>query len=181
MFTIDAMPSLPRIRRRERADGEAAEQPTQALAPVPADAAGPVRSGDEAERAPRLHERSRMRRRMRELRRLRELALRDLGGLVLDLDRFGRDRQDLVRSKLDALRALDDELRALERALDEEAPVRELREAGISACACCGTLHGSDARFCPGCGARAGAAPDPPADQTAPDAAMAVQAEQPST
>ena len=32
------------------------------------------------------------------------------------------------------------------------ATITELREPGITACPRCGTLHGSDARFCPSCG-----------------------------
>jgi hypothetical protein len=101
---------------------------------------------------PRFRERTRMRRRMRELRRLRELAFRDLGGLAFDLHRFGRDRPDLLTEKLQSLAAIDAELRAIEGGLDERRPVIELREAGVAACPRCGTLHGTDANFCPGCG-----------------------------
>ncbi|HYF25466.1 MAG TPA: zinc ribbon domain-containing protein, partial [Baekduia sp.] len=102
--------------------------------------------------APSFRDRGRLRRRLRYLRRVRELGFRDLGGLVFDLDRFGRQGDHLVRGKLAALRAVDDELRALERALDERRDVLELREPGIAACPRCGALHGSDARFCPSCG-----------------------------
>jgi len=103
-------------------------------------------------RAPSFRDRGRLRRRLRYLRRVRELGFRDLGGLVFDLDRFGRHGDHLVRGKLAALRAVDDELRALERALDERRDVIELREPGIAACPRCGSLHGSDARYCPSCG-----------------------------
>ncbi len=102
--------------------------------------------------APSFRDRGRLRRRLRYLRRVRELGFRDLGGLVFDLDRFGRQGDHLVRGKLSALRAVDDELRALERALDERRDVLELREPGIAACPRCGALHGSDARYCPSCG-----------------------------
>jgi hypothetical protein len=115
---------------------------------------------------PSSRERGRLRRRLRYLRRIRELGFRDLGGLVFDLDRFGRDRQDLVRAKLDALSAIDGELRGIEAALGDERPVEELYEPGVSSCAHCGALHGSEARFCPSCGRPAGtspAAPEPPA------------------
>lgn len=101
---------------------------------------------------PGFRDRGRLRRRLRYLRRVRELGFRDLGGLVFDLDRFGRQGDHLVRGKLAALRAVDAELRALERALDERRDVLELREPGIAACPRCGALHGSDARFCPSCG-----------------------------
>jgi hypothetical protein len=93
-----------------------------------------------------------MRRRLRYLRRLRELGFRDLGGLVFDLDRFGRSRDDLVRAKLAALVTIDGELRALERALDDVRELDELHEPGISSCPRCGSLHGSEAHFCPHCG-----------------------------
>ena len=105
-----------------------------------------------APRPPGFRDRGRMRRRLRYLRRARELGLRDLGGLVFDLRRFGREREDLVAAKVQALVALDRELRALEAALDDRRPVDELREAGVSACPRCAALHGSEARFCPACG-----------------------------
>jgi hypothetical protein len=102
---------------------------------------------------PRFRERTRMRRRLRYLRRLRELAFRDLGGLVFDLHRFGRERADLVTQKLDALSRIDGELRTLEGALRDRRELTELREPGIAACPRCQTLHDTDANFCPGCGA----------------------------
>jgi hypothetical protein len=43
---------------------------------------------------PGFCERGRMRRRARYLRRLRELQMRDIGGFVLELHRFHRDRPD---------------------------------------------------------------------------------------
>jgi ribosomal protein L40E len=96
--------------------------------------------------------RGRLRRRLRYLRRVRELGFRDLGGLVFDQHRFSSVNEELVRGKLAALAAVDAELRALERALDDRRPITELREPGISVCARCGALHGSEARFCPSCG-----------------------------
>jgi hypothetical protein len=93
-----------------------------------------------------------MRRRLRYLRRLRELAFRDLGGLVFDLHRFGRDRGDLVAEKLDGLARIDLELRTIEGALRDRRDFTELREPGIAACPRCQTLHDTDANFCPGCG-----------------------------
>lgn len=119
-----------------------------------------IGGGQPAAGTPRFRERGRLRRRLRYLRRVRELGFRDLGGLVFDLDRFGRERPDLVRAKLDALRSIDGELRAIEVALDDARPYEELREAGVSACATCGALHGSEARFCPACGTPAGTVPE---------------------
>src|SRR4051812_39084539 len=128
-----------------------AEQPTEV---APATAAVPAGADPDevAASRPGFRERGRMRRRLRYLRRLRELGFRDVGGLVFDLDRFGRDRPDLVRAKLDALRAVDEELRTLETALDDVRPLHELHEPGIAACPRCGALHGSESNFCPSCG-----------------------------
>lgn len=131
----------------------ATEQPAAdatATTEQPADEAGEPAA--EHDGALGFRERARMRRRLREVRRLREIAFRDLGGLTFDLHRFGRDRQDLVTQKLEVLGQLDTELRALEGALDERRTFTELREPGIAACPSCGTLHGTDANFCPGCG-----------------------------
>ena len=108
-------------------------------------AAGPTHVG--------LAERGQMRRRARYLRRLREVQLRDLGGFVLELHRFSRERPELVAAKLRAAAVTDEELRALEIALDGRASLRELREAGIGgACAECGAVFGSADRFCASCG-----------------------------
>jgi hypothetical protein len=111
---------------------------------------------DEAESAPAtLRERGRMRSRVRYLRQLREIQLRDLGGFLLELHRFGRRRPQLVEEKLAAAAETDGELRALEGALGERRPMRELREAGIGgACQSCGTVHGSRDRYCSWCGRR---------------------------
>jgi len=103
-----------------------------------------------------FRDRGRLRRRLRFLRRTRELAFRDIGGLIFDMRRFGRDRPDLVESKISALAAVDQELRALERVLDDRRPIHELREPGITSCARCGALHSSDSNFCPNCGLQIG-------------------------
>jgi hypothetical protein len=103
-----------------------------------------------------FRERGRLRRRLRFLRRARELAFRDIGGLLFDMRRFGRERPDLVEAKIGALAAVDQELRALERILDDRRPLHELREPGITACARCGALHSSESNFCPNCGLQVG-------------------------
>ncbi|MDP1847272.1 MAG: zinc ribbon domain-containing protein [Solirubrobacteraceae bacterium] len=103
-----------------------------------------------------FRDRGRLRRRLRFLRRTRELAFRDIGGLIFDMRRFGRDRPDLVEAKIGALAAVDQELRALERVLDDRRPIHELREPGITSCARCGALHSSDSNFCPNCGLQIG-------------------------
>ncbi len=120
---------------------------------------------------PRIVQRGRLRRRLRELRQLRELAFRDLGGLVFDLHRFGADRPDLVAAKLGALADVDRELRTIERVLRERREVVELREVGLAGCPRCGTVHGSDANFCPTCGLPRQGGPAPVAHVTVAPAA----------
>jgi hypothetical protein len=105
-----------------------------------------------------FRDRGRLRRRLRFLRRARELAFRDVGGLIFDMRRFGRDRPDLVEAKLGALAAVDQELRALERVLGDRRPIHELREPGLSSCPRCGALHASEDNFCPRCGLQFGGA-----------------------
>jgi hypothetical protein len=100
-----------------------------------------------------LRERSRIRRRARYLRRLRELQLRDIGGFVLELHRFGRERPDLVKAKVQEAARTDAELTALEQQLGEPGAPSELREPGIGgSCPQCGTVHGSSDRYCSWCG-----------------------------
>ena len=110
-----------------------------------------------------FRERGRLRRRLRFLRRLRELGFRDLGGLVFEQHRFDRREDELVRGKLMALAAVDAELRALEHTLRDHRPITELREPGVSACARCGAVIASDARFCSACGTPVGGAQAIPA------------------
>jgi hypothetical protein len=97
-------------------------------------------------------QRGQLRRRLRFLRRARELGLRDLGGLVFDMRRFGRPREDLVAGKVATLTRIDGELRSLEAVLDDEQPVTVLHEAGITACPRCFAIRGAEANFCPNCG-----------------------------
>ena len=144
-------PPRRRARRAQETEGQSAAeaQPTEVRPAVPAgaDPADPASPPQ-----PTFRNRGRLRRRMRFLRRVRELGYRDLGGLVFDQHRFNRPSEDLVRAKVNALTAVDAELRALEDALHDRRDMTELREPGISACPRCGTLHGSDANFCPSCG-----------------------------
>ncbi len=94
-----------------------------------------------------------MRRRARYLRQLRELQLRDIGGFMVELHRFGRQQPELVKEKVQAAAVTHSELRSLQDALEENTPLGEVREAGIGgACPQCGTVHGSSDRFCPWCG-----------------------------
>jgi hypothetical protein len=144
-------PPRRRARRAQETEGQTASeaQPTEVQTAVPA---GAEPADPAAPPQPTFRNRGRLRRRMRFLRRVRELGYRDLGGLVFDQHRFNRPSEDLVRAKVAALAAVDAELRALEEALRDRRDVTELREPGISACPRCGTLHGSDANYCPSCG-----------------------------
>jgi zinc-ribbon domain len=147
------LPRPPRRRAKSTEEPTAAQtavvEPTEAQAGLPA---GAEPEDPTAPPRPSFRNRGRLRRRLRYLRRARELGFRDLGGLVFDQHKFNRPNQELVRGKVTALAAVDTELRALAQALADRRDVTELREPGISACPRCGTLHGSDARFCPNCG-----------------------------
>jgi uncharacterized OB-fold protein len=97
---------------------------------------------------------------------VRELQLRDAGGFVFDLYRFGEQRDALVRAKLDALIATDKEIRSLEARLGVAGRVQEIRQPGVGGtCANCGAFHASEASFCAQCGVElktaAEAAPEP--------------------
>jgi hypothetical protein len=132
----------------------------------PAEAQAETVVAEPAPRRPGFRARGRMRRRMRYLRKLRELQVRDLGGLVFDLRRFERERDDLVTQKIDQIRACDDELRALEQALDERRELRDVREPGIGGtCPRCFAIYGSADKFCASCGAAFGGAAQGPAAQ----------------
>src|SRR5215210_6801121 len=147
------LPRPPRRRAKQPQETEGATaaevQPTEVRPAVPA---GAEPADPAAPPPPSFRNRGRLRRRLRFLRRVRELGFRDLGGLVFDQHKFGRLNEDLVRGKVAALAAVDAGLRALEQALGERRDITELREPGITACPRCGTLHGSDANFCPSCG-----------------------------
>src|SRR5215207_7295838 len=153
------VPRLPAGLRRRRSGrkalpwGKKAEQGVPLLAPGTATTEVVGDAGSAS-----FRERGRLRRRLRFLRRARELAFRDVGGLMFDMRRFGRDRPDLVEAKLNALAAVDNELRALERVLDDRRPIHELREPGLSSCPRCGALHASEDNFCPHCGLQFGGA-----------------------
>jgi hypothetical protein len=134
-------------------EGDGSTQAQEQPQPAPAGAAA-ERSG--------FGSRGRLRRRARFLRKARELAYRDLGGLVFNLHRFGQRNDPLVLAKLNMLSQIDDELRGLEAVLNEHEPVTVLREAGITACARCAAIHGSEDRFCPNCGLSLGRHPDLP-------------------
>jgi hypothetical protein len=141
-----------------------AVQPSAVPTPAQTDAATVVAAPPP--RRPGFRARGRMRRRLRYLRKLRELQVRDLGGLVFDLRRFERKREDLIAQKIDQIRACDDELHALEQALDERRDLRDVREPGVGGtCPRCFAIYGSADKFCANCGAAFGGAVQGPAAQ----------------
>jgi hypothetical protein len=86
---------------------------------------------------------------------VRELQLRDAGGFVFELYRFGEQRDALVRTKLEALIATDKEIRSLEALLGVAGQVQEIRQPGVGGtCANCGAFHASEASFCAHCGVK---------------------------
>ncbi len=140
----------------------------------------------ESPQPPRLRsrERGRARRRLRYLRQVRELQLRDAGGFVFDLYRFGEQRDVLVRAKLDALIATDKEIRSLEARLGVAGRVQEIRRPGVGGtCANCGAFHSSEASFCANCGVElktAAVAEAPQAEEEAPTEEEAAPAKEPA-
>jgi hypothetical protein len=100
-----------------------------------------------------LTQRGRLRRQVRFLRKQRELQMRDLGGLIFDMYRFGSKRQDLVREKLRLMFEADRELRECEAMLGGGRHRLEVREPGVGgSCPRCLTLYSTDAHYCWRCG-----------------------------
>ncbi len=120
-----------------------------------------------------------LRRERRALLRFREERLRDLGGLLLEMFRRDRFREELVRERCEELLEIDDHLAALDSllglswALPDQARCacgaaiadgaqfcaacgRSLGEAARQ-CAACGSALPEDATFCSRCGMRADA------------------------
>jgi hypothetical protein len=139
--------------------------------PLPAGQEPPA---EDAAPTPTTAERGSMRKRARRLARLREVQLRELGALVVEMKRLGRENPELVGRKAADLVALDEELRGLRVALGERETVAQVVAAGVAgACRRCDTLMASDDRFCPHCGLGVEEVyPPAPAEPDAPEAAM---------
>jgi hypothetical protein len=106
-------------------------------------------------------ERGRMRRRLRELRRLREAQLIELGALVLEAHKHGRDDSPVIKSKAAEAAATDAEARAVAQALETDAGLDTIVTAGIAGpCPTCGTLTSTAWRFCSTCGTPLDRRPD---------------------
>ena len=116
--------------------------------------AGEPAEGIEAtpQRAPRrrqLPPAGHLRRQRRALLRLREQQIRDIGGLVLEMYRQDRFRQDLIYEQAAEIVALEERLREVDELL---LAVGNRRVAAGTRCEQCGTPLYSGARFCPSCG-----------------------------
>ena len=94
-----------------------------------------------------------LRRERRALLKFREERLRDLGGLLLEMFRRDRFREDLVRERCQELLEVDDHLAAIDSLLGLSWTLPE-----PARCAC-GAPLGEDARFCAACGRSVGPAP----------------------
>jgi hypothetical protein len=156
------LPSLTglKTRLRERVDDSARGSDVPAGIERGADAVAPTSS----------RERGRMRRRLRELRRLREAQLLELGALVLEAHKHGRDGSPVIKTKAAEAAATDAEARAVADALETDAGLETVVSAGIAGpCPTCGTLASTVARFCSNCGTPLDGRPDavPRADQSA--------------
>ncbi|HEX2232658.1 MAG TPA: hypothetical protein VHG69_04770 [Thermoleophilaceae bacterium] len=99
-----------------------------------------------------------LRRRLDRQERLREALLLDLGAIIFELHRQRRREPELLQAKAAELDAVDAEVRALALALDDGRGLPELTASGLVAtCTACGSLMGTGDRYCPRCGAAAGA------------------------
>ena len=87
-----------------------------------------------------------LRRERRALLQFREERLRDLGGLLLEMYRRDRFREELVRERCEELLELDEHLAAIDTLLGISWALPE-----PARCAC-GAPVGAEARFCPSCG-----------------------------
>src|SRR5213596_1856582 len=91
---------------------------------------------------------SRLRRERRALLRYREQRIRDLGGLVLEMYRQDRFRQDVVHEQAAEIVSMEERLREVDRLLT----ARTTRSVRSHRCTRCGTPLYPGARFCPSCG-----------------------------
>lgn len=152
-------PSLKTFRTRVAERAQSAAGHARSVAAGSEQPAGQGPTVPQGEPKPGARERATMRRRARRLRRLREAQLRDLGLLVVELERRGRSNPELVKRKAAALRALDDELRAIAAALADDESIDQVVAAGVAgSCSSCGALLSNDDRFCAHCGTPRGKA-----------------------
>jgi hypothetical protein len=101
-----------------------------------------------------------LRRERRALLQFREERLRDLGGLLLEMFRRDRFREDLVRERCEELLEIDDHLAALDALLGISWTLPE------PARCTCGAPLADEARFCAACGRSTDARPASQAGRT---------------
>ena len=112
-----------------------------------------IERGAEALAPNSSRDRGRLRRRLRELRGLREAQLLELGALVLEAHRHGRDASSVITAKAAEAAATDAQAQAVADALETGAGLDRLVATGIGGpCPTCGTLASTAARFCSTCG-----------------------------
>lgn len=112
-------------------------------------AAGTEKTVQRAPRRRPLPSAGHLRRERRTLLRLREQQIRDIGGLVLEMYRQDRFRQDLIYEQAAEIVALEERLREVDELL---VAVSNRRARAANRCEQCGTPLYSGARFCPSCG-----------------------------
>ena len=141
-------PSLTSLRKRAEQSAERAS--AGSLEPAGHDANGA--SGT-------ARDRSEMRQRARDVRARREQLVRDLGALVVELHRLGRERPELVRAKAEEVALLDHELRGLERTVAVGGSELDAVAAGVTRqCNACAALMSLSDAYCARCGTAADAA-----------------------
>jgi NADH pyrophosphatase NudC (nudix superfamily) len=87
--------------------------------------------------------------------------VQELGTLVAEMERLGRRNDDLVKRKAHEIVTLNQELEGLRGALGERLTLERVVAAGIAgSCSSCGSLLGTEDRFCSHCGTPAGAQPN---------------------
>jgi hypothetical protein len=155
----------------------------------------PQESAAQAPRAPqrRLPAPGTLRRERRALVRAREERIRDLGGLMLEMYRRDRFRQDLLVEQCLEVVSLEERLREIDTLLEASiaarrqglgmrcecgAPIlwgshfcancgRPVGEEPVVACPNCGNALPADAKFCASCGTPAPKEPQAGEDETA--------------
>jgi hypothetical protein len=132
-----------------------------------------------------------LRRERRAMVRAREERIRDLGGLMLEMYRRDRFRQDLLVEQCLEVITIEERLREIDSLLEAAmtarrqglgircecgAPIlwgshfcancgRPVGEEPVVSCPNCGNALAADAQFCPSCGAAAPQAPSPAAQE----------------
>jgi hypothetical protein len=123
---------------------------------------------------PSARERATMRRRLRRSTHLRDELVRELGALVVEMKRLDRSNDELMDRKAREIAILDEQIQGLRDALGRRQTVEQVVAAGIAGtCSGCGSLLGTDDRYCSRCGVPAGEQgrngegppPPPPASQ----------------